>query len=179
MIRRLQEIAAGDRDSFTRYYRANNNLVFGVLLRILQDRADAEEVLQDVFIRVWTRAGRYDPALANPQTWLIAIARHAAIDRLRARGSRPVTGALSPDLPGHGPSPEAQAVASDEAARLTHCLSLLADDKARAVRDAYLEGWSYDELARRAGVPLNTMKTWLRRSLLRLRLCLDQTEDRP
>lgn len=173
----LNAIAAGSRNDFARYYRANSNLVFGILLRMLRDRADAEEVLQEVFVRVWTRAGRYDPALANPQTWLVAITRNAAIDRLRARQSRPLTAPLCPDMPGSAPSPEAQAVASDQRSRLDHCLSLLEDDKAQAVRDAYLEGWSYEELARRSGVPLNTMKTWLRRSLHRLRRCMDQFTD--
>ena len=141
------------------------------------DRTDAEDLLQEVFVRVWTRAGRYDPRLSNPRTWLVAITRNAAIDRLRSRQVRPVTQPVDPGLPGPGPGPEAQAIAADQRTRLDGCLDELDADKAQAVRRAYLDGWSYEELARDADVPLNTMKTWLRRSLQRLRACMDQFTD--
>lgn len=176
-VRMLVAIAAGSRVDFADFYRTNCDMVFAILLRMLRDRTDAEDLLQEVFVRVWTRAGRYDPRLSNPRTWLVAITRNAAIDRLRSRQVRPVTQPVDPGLPGPGPGPEAQAIAADQRTRLDGCLDELDADKAQAVRRAYLDGWSYEELARDADVPLNTMKTWLRRSLQRLRACMDQFTD--
>ena len=172
-VRMLVAIAAGSRADFADFYRTNCDMVFAILLRMLRDRTDAEDLLQEVFVRVWTRAGRYDPRLSNPRTWLVAITRNAAIDRLRSRQVRPVTQPVDPGLPGPGPGPEAQAIAADQRTRLDGCLDELDADKAQAVRRAYLDGWSYEELARDADVPLNTMKTWLRRSLQRLRACME------
>ncbi len=176
-VRMLVAIAAGSRVDFADFYRTNCDMVFAILLRMLRDRTDAEDLLQEVFVRVWTRAGRYDPRLSNPRTWLVAITRNAAIDGLRSRQVRPVTQPVDPGLPGPGPGPEAQAIAADQRTRLDGCLDELDADKAQAVRRAYLDGWSYEELARDADVPLNTMKTWLRRSLQRLRACMDQFTD--
>jgi RNA polymerase sigma-70 factor (ECF subfamily) len=173
----LARIAAQDRRALTEIYAATSAKLMGVLLRILGERSEAEDALQEVYTRVWLRAGRYDASRGRGMTWLIAIARNHAIDRLRARpDARPETRgdpAALEDLADAAPRAEARLIARDEARRLADCFDRLDPDRAAAVRGAYLDGRSYDDLARQHGVPLNTMRTWLRRSLLRLKECLE------
>lgn len=107
-------------------------------------------------------------------SWLIAVARNHAIDRIRARRRPAAEIDAALDVADPAPGPEAMAVAGGEADRIHHCLEELEQDRADAVRGAYLKGESYAELAERHGVPLNTMRTWLRRSLIRLRECLER-----
>lgn len=170
--RLLGRIANGCRKSFASFYEQNADLVFGILIRMLRDRVEAEEIMQEVFVRVWTKASRFDPALASERTWLIALTRNAAIDRLRSGKRRPPTEEIDPETVSDAPSPEKAAWNAQIASRLEHCLAQLEPSKASYVRLAYIEGWSYEELAQASSTPLNTMKTWLRRSLLRLRDCM-------
>ena len=145
----------------------------GVLLRILRERTEAEDALQEVYTRVWLRAGRYDPTKGRGMTWLIAIARNLAIDRLRARGA-PMDDDGLDTVADATPRAETRLIAQGEARRIADCFGALDPERADAVRGAYLSGLSYVELAARHAVPLNTMRTWLRRSLFRLKECLDQ-----
>jgi RNA polymerase sigma-70 factor, ECF subfamily len=165
--------AARDQAAFRTLYRDSSAKLMGVLLRILKERAEAEDALQEVYTRVWLRAGRYDPAKGRGMTWLIAIARNHGIDRLRAR-----TPAQDDDgldlVADSAPRAETRLVAMGEARRMADCFATLEPDRAEAVRGAYLGGLSYLDLAARHAVPLNTMRTWLRRSLLRLKECLEQ-----
>lgn len=171
----LARTALGDRASFEALYRATSAKLFGVALRVLNDRGEAEEVLQEVFVRVWDKAGSYNANGLSPMTWLITVARNAAVDRRRRRMARGGEAEEVPEsLADAGPGPEAAAIAGSEAARLSSCLGELDDDRADAVRRAYLGGESYRELAGRFGVPLNTMRTWLRRSLIALRECMSR-----
>ncbi len=172
----LRRIAAGDRAAFRQIYSDTAPKLMGVLLRMFGNRAEAEDTLQEVYTRVWTRAGRYDPDLGRGMSWLIAITRNLAIDRLRSRPRTAQTGdegdeaeALADDRPGA----EAGLIAQGEARRVVDCLSQLEPDRAAAVRGAYLSGLSYQQLADKYEVPINTMRTWLRRSLMRLRECLE------
>jgi RNA polymerase sigma-70 factor (ECF subfamily) len=140
---------------------------------VLNNRAEAEEALQEIFVRIWTKADRFAMSDLSPMSWLIVIARHHAIDRIRAR--RPVAGlddAL--DIADPGPGPEAMAIAAGEQDRIHGCLDELEEGRAEAVRGAYLRGETYADLALRHGVPLNTMRTWLRRSLMKLKECLER-----
>lgn len=172
----LARVAIGDRGAFAALYDATSAKLFGVCLRVLRDRVQAEDALQDVYVRIWHRADRYRANGLSPMTWLITVARNLAIDRLRARRSRGGAMAEGGDAvaraPDPAPGPEARAVAASERAHLETCMSELPEDRAQAVRRAYLEGDTYAELAGHFGVPLNTMRTWLRRSLLKLRECL-------
>lgn len=168
----IERTALGDRAAFDALYEATSAKLFGLVLRILKDRAEAEEVLQDVYIKVWTRAGRYRAGANSPMTWLITIARNSAIDRLRTRRAPTEDIADHPGLTDAGLTPEAAVLARSEAGRIGACLDELPQDRADAVRGAYLEGQSYADLAARFGVPLNTMRTWLRRSLQKLKECL-------
>ncbi len=163
-----------DRAAFDALYRATSAKLFGVCLRVLNDRAEAEEALQEVFVKVWTKSDRFAVSELSPISWLVAIARNHAIDRIRARRrpSSDIDAAL--DIADPTPSPEALAVAGGERERIYGCLEELDKDRADAVRGAYLKGESYAELAARHDVPLNTMRTWLRRSLMKLRECLER-----
>jgi RNA polymerase sigma-70 factor (ECF subfamily) len=168
----IQKCAARDRAAFRTLYRDSSAKLMGVLLRILKERAEAEDALQEVYTRVWLRADRFDPARGRGMTWLIAIARNLAIDRLRARPEAQSDDGLDTvqDL---APRAETRLLAMGEARRMADCFQTLDPDRAAAVRGAYLEGLSYAQLAAHHAVPLNTMRTWLRRSLLRLKECLD------
>jgi RNA polymerase sigma-70 factor (ECF subfamily) len=170
----LLDVAAQDRAAFRAVYSLTASKLMGVLFRILGNRAEAEDALQEVFTRVWLRAGRYDPAKGAGMTWLIAIARNHALDRLRARKPEQSEDGEADLVADTAPRAETRLIAAGEARRVNECFETLEPDRAMAVRGAYLDGLSYQDLADRAAVPLNTMRTWLRRSLLKLKECLDQ-----
>ncbi|WIJ25749.1 sigma-70 family RNA polymerase sigma factor [Devosia sp. RR2S18] len=164
--------ALRDREAFRTLYQRTSAKLFGVVLRILKDRSEAEEAIQEVYVKIWQRADRYVAGTTSPISWLVAVARNHALDILRAR--RPAADDLDValEIPDAGPTPERATEDGQERAQIESCLQTLEPDRADAVRGAYLDGFSYDELARRHAVPLNTMRTWLRRSLLKLRECL-------
>lgn len=167
-------VALKERAAFDQLYRLTSAKLFGVCLRILRDRVEAEEALQEVYVKIWTKADRFAASELSPISWLAAVARNHAIDRLRARrqaGNDPDEAEAIADP---APDPEANAIAGSERRRIDLCLEELEADRASAVRSAYLDGDSYAELAARFDVPLNTMRTWLRRSLIKLRECLER-----
>lgn len=168
----IARCALRDRQAFRDLYSRTSSKLFGVTLRILRDRSEAEEALQEVYVKVWQRADRYVAGGYSPISWLVAVARNHSLDILRARKPQSDDIDLALDVADAGPNPEQAEANRGERARIDHCLSLLEADKADAVRGAYLDGFSYEELAERHKVPLNTMRTWLRRSLLKLRECL-------
>ncbi|HWV97252.1 MAG TPA: sigma-70 family RNA polymerase sigma factor [Xanthobacteraceae bacterium] len=170
----IARVALKDRAAFDLLYRATSAKLFGVCLRVLSDRTDAEEALQEVFVKIWTKADRFVVSELSPISWLVAIARNHAIDRLRARGQRTATIDEASEVADARPGPEAQAIADGERDRLGACLEELDAERAAAVRGAYLNGDSYAELAEQFSVPLNTMRTWLRRSLMKLKECLER-----
>ena len=169
----LKESAQGDREAFAALYRAASAKLFGVILRILEDRSLATDILQEVFVKIWRNASGYDPAKAAPMTWMAAIARNRALDEARKR--KPATLDLdSEDL--HIAAPETDPFAGrqrqEDLVSLLACLDGLDSERRRIVVLAYCHGLSRDELARRFAHPVATIKTWLRRSLLQLRECL-------
>lgn len=168
----LARCALGDRAAFRRLYAATGSKLYGVAYRILGDRGDAEEAAQEAYVKIWRNAGRYRPDRGGAGPWLVSIARNQAIDILRARKTptRDLDGMF--DLADAGPTPEASAIVADDRRRIELCLGELQPDRAQAVRAAYLDGHTYEDLARRFDVPLNTMRTWLRRALISLRGCL-------
>ncbi|WP_323783140.1 sigma-70 family RNA polymerase sigma factor [Thalassovita sp.] len=170
----IARVALQDRRAFSELYDATSAKLFGVCLRVLKDRAEAEDLLQEVFVRIWHKADRYRVTGHSPITWLVTVTRNMAIDRLRARGTQTEDINAIPAPRDQRPTPEAQAIALSESRRIVACLDELEQDRAQAVRGAYLDGLSYDDLAKRFDVPLNTMKTWLRRSLIKLKDCLSQ-----
>ncbi|MEL6913331.1 MAG: sigma-70 family RNA polymerase sigma factor [Pseudomonadota bacterium] len=174
----LARMALRDRAAFDLLYDATSAKLFGVCLRILNDRPQAEDALQDAFMRIWERADRYRVNGLSPMTWLITITRNVAIDRLRARrsaagGADTTVGEEALErVADAGPTPEQAAMASSEGEKLRACLGELPADRAEAVARAYMMGDTYQELATRFDVPLNTMRTWLRRALMTLKECL-------
>ncbi len=170
----ILQVGLGDRAAFSALYDATSAKLFGVCLRVLNNRAEAEDALQNVFVKVWQKARLYSANGYSPMTWLITLARNTAIDKLRTRRDGHVDIDDVHDLSDGAPTPEAEAVAASERRQLNQCLQELEADKSEAVRRAYLDGDSYQDLAARYEVPLNTMRTWLRRSLLKLRECLSR-----
>jgi RNA polymerase sigma-70 factor (ECF subfamily) len=157
-------------------YQDTSAKLFGVCLRILNDRGEAEDVLQEVYVTVWRRAGSFDPSRASPISWLVAIARNRSIDRLRATGilrkMDPIEAAGGASDP--APSAAERVEMAQQDRRLADCLNELETRHAAAVRAAFLDGTTYEELATRMDVPLGTMKSWIRRALLKLRACLER-----
>lgn len=175
--RLIARVAMGDRRAFGGLYEKTSAKLFGIAVRVLRDDALAEEVLQEVFLRIWHRADSYKSNGYSPMTWLITITRNAAIDRLRkarrdGTATEPVE--IAERLYDPAPGPETQTVMRDEARALEACLDELDEGRAEMVRKAYLQGVTYAELSETTGVKLNTVRTWLRRSLLQLRECLSQ-----
>lgn len=172
----ISRVALGDRSAFDALYDATSAKLHAICLSVLKDRPEAEETLQEVYIRIWQNADRYASNGLSPMTWLITIARNRAIDRLRARASRPATAPedAAAAMPSDDPGPESATIMAQERRMLHECLAQLADAQAGAVRAVYLEGVSYADLAQREGLPINTVRSWLRRSLLRLKDCVTQ-----
>ena len=175
LVAALARTSSGDRSALRDVYDLTAGKLFGICLRICRDRDAAEDILQDVYLKIWNRAGRFDATRASPITWLAAIARNASIDWVRANGDK---AAERSDLEWHAEraGSELGAFETIEAAqdrmRLERCLDQLGPQQGGAIRAAFLEGFTHSELARRLSVPLGTMKSMVRRGLLHLRECL-------
>jgi RNA polymerase sigma-70 factor, ECF subfamily len=168
-------VARGDEAAFAELYQVTSAKLYGVALRILRSKEAAEDVVQDSFFKVWERAGDFDPKLAAPVTWMVAIVRNRALDELRRRGSRPSADVAELDeLPGDDEHPIEAIGRQEDFARLIRCLEGLEPDKRQMVRLAYLDGFSREALAKRFDRPEGTIKTWLHRSLALLKGCLEQ-----
>lgn len=171
----LSRAAEGDRDAFEAVYRASASRLFGICLRVLRDREEAEDALQEVYVRVWRKAGQFDAARAGAATWLATIARNTAIDRLRARPQAQLAPVdLVEAMPDDADTPVEASARADDHARLDACFETLEPRRRRLIRAAFFDGSTYEELARRAGSPLGTVKSWIRRGLMQLRVCLEQ-----
>jgi len=168
----LARVADGDKAALRMVHDLTAAKLFGVCLRISGDRESAEDILQDVYIKVWNRAGRFDAERASPITWLCAIARNTAIDARRASGKvmQPIEDAF--DIADDGASAPELIAAGQERARILDCLGKLEERQGRAIRSAFYDGLTYAELAERMKVPLGTMKSWVRRGLMQLKACL-------
>ncbi|MGO9004349.1 MAG: sigma-70 family RNA polymerase sigma factor [Beijerinckiaceae bacterium] len=163
-----------DRHAFNRLYELAAPKLFGLVLRILRDRAMAEDVLQDVFMRIWQSAEGYAPAAGPAMAWLTAIARNRAIDMLRVKGPpRSANDENEADYYEKIASPGDPETDMADLAALRHCLGEIDEPARTCVLLAYYEGYSREELARRFDRPVNTIKTWLHRSLAALRTCLE------
>ncbi len=176
LVAALARVPGGDRAALQTVYRLTAAKLFAVALRILGERGEAEDVLQEVYVTVWRKAADFDGSRASPMTWLIAITRNRAIDRLRAtRASRrmePIE--TAGDLADAAPTADSKLEQAQENARLHHCLGGLAEHERDALRAAFFDGNTYEELAARMKVPLGTMKSWIRRAMIKLKACLEQ-----
>ena len=164
--------ARQDRAAFTALYTQTAAKLFGIALRIIGQRELAEEVLQESFVAVWQRANDYDRTRGSAMAWLVTIVRHCAIDQLRRSAARPENRSASTEALLALVSPESADIRAELGA-LQRCLDELDQGPRRAVVLAYCYGLTRDELASRLAVPVGTVKSWLRRSLERLKRCLD------
>lgn len=169
----LVRVAAGERAALREVYSRTAAKLFGVCLRISQDREAAEDILQDVYLKVWNRAGRFDAGRASPISWLCAIARNAAIDWRRAQGRAVMVGEeMAAGVADKAASAPERIEEAQMRARIFQCLEALEMRQGDAIRAAFFDGLTYAQLAERMKVPLGTMKSWVRRGLLQLRECL-------
>ena len=179
----LQRIVARDTAALAELYDRHSRLLFGLVLRIVRDRAEAEEILQEVFIRVWTRAEQYDSRLGGPTPWLVRLARNCAIDRLRARRTRDAVSrpgldesmAHPPHSSMHVPTPETVVIHAERRGTVVEALSRLPAEQARLIEAAFFEGYTHSELATLFGLPLGTVKTRIRAGLTTMRQRLEHT----
>jgi RNA polymerase sigma factor (sigma-70 family) len=171
----LVRAGTGDRAALRIVYQDSSAKLFGILIRILKDRSEAEDVLQDVYVQVWRKAALFNPDRASPITWLVAIARNRAIDRLRSGAVKRRTAPLEEAAEVRDTAPVAldMVVRAEQQARLGMCLGELEEKTSQAIRSAFFDGLTYEQLAEKMGVPLGTMKSWIRRGLLKLRTCLE------
>lgn len=170
----LAAVARGDLASFQQLYRETSPKLFALALRLTRRRDKAEEVLQDAFVKIWTRAGDWDEKRGTAMTWMASIVRNRAIDMLR-RDMR--VAAFDSELARESEftflAPPSAEVSQDEIDQLRICIDQLDRNQRRTVTLAYFEGLTHEQLAERLGAPLGTVKSWLRRGLLRLKKCLD------
>ena len=172
LIDALGRSARGDRVAFELVYKATSLKLFGIIVRILGRGDLAAEVLQEVYIRVWQRAGEFDPGTSSPITWLATIARNRALDEAKRKTMRSLEDCPEVlELPSDD-NPLASQVQNEEIRRLRACLDGLEPDKRSLVLLAYFYGMTREELAARIDRPVATVKTWLRRALGQLKDCL-------
>ncbi len=171
----LAQIALGNRAAFERLYHASADRLFGICVRVLGQRAEAEEALQEVFTAVWRKAAQFDPARASAMSWLGMMARNKAIDRLRAAPARSDSAPLeaAAEVADPGASPLEQTESLTERERLARCLEELEPRRRGLIREAFFGGFTYEELAARLQAPLGSIKSWIRRGLSQLRACLE------
>lgn len=170
----LAAVAKGDQAAFERLYAATRAKLYGIVLRILRRPDLANEVLQEAYLKIWSSAGKFDPALASPITWMVSIARNRAIDVVRKRTEASIE--EEPEVmavAAESADPLARRETSEQLKRLLTCLGRLDPDRQRLVLLAYYTGVSRDQLAVQFERPVNTVKTQLRRALADIRECLD------
>jgi RNA polymerase sigma factor (sigma-70 family) len=174
----LARTALSDQVAFAELYRLTSSHLYAVALRILRERALAEDILQEAFVSAWKHAGAFSAAKAQPQTWLTSIVRNRCLDELRRR--KPETVPMTRDDDEHemefaagGPTPVEMLLAGADAHQVRQCIDALAGDQKQAIALAFFQGLSHDELARHLRQPLGTVKSWVRRGLERLKKCLE------
>src|SRR5262245_10926087 len=171
----LQACAGGDKTALHTLYKETAPQLFGLALRILRNRELAEEIVQDTFVLVWNNAHTFDPSRGTAMAWLARIVRNRCIDLIRRRGREtPLDHTSIEAWEDPGSSPADLAALSSDARRLHHCLDELEESPRKVLKLVYYEGMTYEEVAVHLGVPLGTVKSWVRRSLTRLRGCLER-----
>lgn len=171
----MPRIAAGDRAALRQLYEASSAKLFGVCLRILSDRDESEDVLQEVYLTIWRRADRFEAGRASVMTWVSTIARNRAIDRLRARGPMAYAEPVEElEIDDGSARADDLVMAGQDARALQDCLGELDDRTQAVIRTAFFEGVTYEALASRMDAPLGTVKSWIRRGLAKLKGCLER-----
>ena len=171
----LAATARGDRQAFSELYRLTRGRLYAIALALLRRQDAAEEVLQETYLAVWRAASQYQPGRAPALVWLMAIARHRAIEWLRQRRRRAaeINAQSLADEALQIPDPQPSLLADPLAHAIQECLRRLSAEQSRAIRLAFFQGCSHEELSARLQTPLGTVKSWVRRGLLQLKGCLE------
>jgi RNA polymerase sigma-70 factor (ECF subfamily) len=177
----LQRIATRDAAALAELYDRHSRLLFGLILRIVRDRGEAEDILQEAFVRIWTRAGIYDARVGGPLPWIVRLARNCAIDRLRARQVRAAVDAPAIEVagvqvaapPAAIQTPEAAVMGAERRQTVTDALGGLPAVQRQLIEAAFFEGYTHSELAQRFGLPLGTVKTRIRAGMIAMRQRLE------
>jgi len=172
----LSSCSLGDQAAFGELYEATSAKLFGVALRILKRRAWAEEALQDAYVKIWRHAGSFDASRGRPMTWMINVVRNQSLDLLRKADYRAPEDEWNPEKDQRlsSENPEAQAETSEEMQRVLGCLGKLGEEQRDSILLSYHQGLTPTEVATRLERPVGTVKTWIRRGLIKVRECLDQ-----
>lgn len=187
LVRLLERIALNDPAALEQLYQRTSSKLFGLALRILEKQEWAEDVLQESFVNIWRHAGDYRAGLASPMTWLSVIVRNRSLDYLRRHAAERIhtavdletlletapEGELADHLKLDAPGPAELVSASQDAQALARCMKTLENRQRQAISLAYLKDYSHTELSATLGVPLGTVKSWIRRGLDKLRTCLE------
>ena len=166
----LKAIAARDEAALAQLYDRYDRILFGLLMRILNNREEAEDVLQEVFLQVWRKAADFDESRGRPFTWLVTLARSRGIDRLRTLASRErVAEAGAREVSEEISDAATDAFKSEQRGLVSDALAKLPDEQKRLIMLAYFDGLTQTEIATRLGAPLGTVKTRMRTGMIRLR----------
>jgi RNA polymerase sigma-70 factor (ECF subfamily) len=168
----LARMARGDQQALAELYDRHGRLVYSLALHILRQRADAEDIVQEVFAQVWTQAGRYDSGRGAVAAWLLTMARSRSIDRLRSRSARPEAAApadVVENLPDLTARQDLQLLSAEQVETLRGALNELPAAQRTALELAYYEGLTHAEIADRLSEPLGTVKTRIRQAVIKLR----------
>jgi RNA polymerase sigma-70 factor (ECF subfamily) len=172
LVSALHLAASGDASGLRLVYTLTCAKLFGICLRICGDRQAAEDILQDVYVKVWRRAASFDAERASPISWLAMIAHNAAIDWRRAQHLHGRLDDAAFTLADEAPLADAVAEGDEERRRLLACLDGLESNQSSAIRRAFLDGLTYQQLSDETNTPLGTIKSWIRRGMLKLKECL-------
>jgi RNA polymerase sigma-70 factor (ECF subfamily) len=168
----LARCAAQDRAAFRALYARWGGKLHGVAMRITRDPALAADATHDAFVQVWQQAGRFDETRGEAGSWLVSLARYRALDLLRRRGREVLGHEPYAEEVDQGPDPLRALLSSAEGNALHRCLGQLAADRRQMVVLAFVEGFSHSQLAEKFAMPIGTVKSWIRRSLIGLKECL-------
>jgi RNA polymerase sigma-70 factor, ECF subfamily len=174
IVKAIARVSAGDEAPFRQVYQATSAKLYGVVMRIVGRRDVADDVLQEVYVCVWQRAGEFDPASASPITWLATIARNRALDSVKRKSMRSIDECPEVLQLPSGDDPLADYVQDEGRRRLLTCLDLLGPEKRYVLLQAYFYGMTREEIAQHIGRPVSAVKTWLRRSLAELKNYLEE-----
>ncbi|MES2987151.1 MAG: sigma-70 family RNA polymerase sigma factor [Pseudomonadota bacterium] len=174
LVSDLERVARGDRAALRSVYDLTSAKLHGICLHLLRDPALAEDVLQEVYLKVWQSAAAFDPERSSPITWLCLIARNRALDWRRAMGRHEEAVRMATQLTEDLQSiPDVHGDAAERDRLVHRCIDDLVEDQRTSIRAAFLDGYTYIELAERTGTPLGTVKSWIRRGLAQIRKCIE------
>lgn len=170
----IGRVARGDRQAFEKLYGSSAPRLYAICLKMLGNVDEAQDVLQEVFVKIWHHADEYHAGRGTPQTWMTSIVRYACLDALRVRFRRGGLEEIDESLAGDAPDPQQAALQIVDRRLLDQCLDKLDDCHRASIQMAYFQGFSHHELANRLEVPLGTVKSWVRRGVASLRRCLER-----